>query len=64
MNDYKQQREMSKRVMLTLPDKIYQQLEEWATDEGRPVANLAAFLVELAIREREKLKNTESKSEK
>lgn len=40
---------VSKRVFLTLPDVIYQGLERWAESQGRPVANLGAFLVETAV---------------
>ncbi|NJN22043.1 MAG: hypothetical protein HC812_13745 [Leptolyngbya sp. RL_3_1] len=42
---------MSKRVFLTLPDVVYQELEIWAESQGRPVANLGAFLIETAIRQ-------------
>lgn len=42
---------MSKRVAINLPDKVHQDLERWAKQQGRPVANLTAFLVETAIRE-------------
>ncbi|NEQ20168.1 MAG: hypothetical protein F6K28_13165 [Microcoleus sp. SIO2G3] len=42
---------MSKRVNLTLPDVVYDELEAWAEFQGRPTANLAAYLVESAIRE-------------
>lgn len=42
---------VSKRVNLTLPDVVYQSLEDWAERQGRPTANLAAFLVELAIKQ-------------
>jgi hypothetical protein len=41
---------VSKRVFLTLPDVVYQDLERWAESQGRPVANLGAFLVETAVR--------------
>lgn len=41
---------MSKRVNLTLPDLVYEELEAWAEYQGRPTANLAAYLVESAIR--------------
>lgn len=41
----------SKRVNLTLPDVVYEDLEAWAEYQGRPTANLAAYLVESAIRE-------------
>ncbi|MDJ0728742.1 MAG: hypothetical protein QNJ33_02000 [Crocosphaera sp.] len=44
---------MSKRVYLTLPDKVYKALERWADDQGRPVANLAAYLVERCVEEAE-----------
>jgi len=43
--------DMSKRINLTLPDAIYDDLEYWAKREGRAVANLANFLLELALRE-------------
>ncbi|MGF1524860.1 MAG: hypothetical protein ACFBSF_21250 [Leptolyngbyaceae cyanobacterium] len=42
---------VSKRVFLTLPDVVYQDLEKWAESQGRPVANLGAFLIETAIRQ-------------
>jgi hypothetical protein len=42
---------VSKRVFLTLPDVVYQDLEKWADSQGRPVANLGAFLIETAIRQ-------------
>ena len=41
---------VSKRVNLTLPDVVYADLERWASLQGRPPANLGAFLVESAIR--------------
>ncbi|ACK66978.1 conserved hypothetical protein [Rippkaea orientalis PCC 8801] len=44
---------MSKRVYLTLPDKVYEALERWADEQGRPVANLAAYLVERAVEKAE-----------
>ncbi|MGK7957186.1 MAG: hypothetical protein AB4063_18340 [Crocosphaera sp.] len=44
---------MSKRVYLTLPDKVYEALERWANEQGRPVANLAAYLVERAVEQAE-----------
>jgi predicted DNA-binding protein len=42
---------MSKRTTITLPDSIYEDLERWAESEGRPTANLAAFLVEVAVKQ-------------
>ncbi|MFQ3619278.1 MAG: hypothetical protein SNJ50_21530 [Cyanobacteriota bacterium] len=41
---------VSKRIMVTLPDSIAADLEKWADQEGRPTANLAAFLIEQAVR--------------
>ena len=40
---------VSKRVNLTLPDSVYQDLEIWAESQGRPPSSLGAFLVELSI---------------
>lgn len=40
---------VSKRVNLTLPDSVYQDLEVWAEAQGRPPSSLGAFLVELSI---------------
>ena len=40
---------MPKRVYLTLPDSLYSDLERWADLQGRPIANLANYLVERAI---------------
>lgn len=41
---------MSKRTTIVLPDKVFDSLEIWAEEEGRATANLAAYLVEQAIR--------------
>lgn len=41
---------MTKRTTIVLPDAIYEDLQDWAKEEGRPTANLVAFLVESAIR--------------
>ncbi len=42
--------DVSKRVLVTLPDTLHADLELWAAEESRPTANLAAFLLEQAIR--------------
>ena len=42
---------MSKRVFLTLPDELFEDLERWAVKQGRPTANLAAYLVENGIQQ-------------
>ena len=44
---------VSKRVFVTLPDLAYDQLDRWADSQGRPIANLAAFLLETALNEAE-----------
>lgn len=41
---------MSKRFMITVPDSIYADLEQWADSEGRPTAQLAGFLLEISVR--------------
>ncbi|MEK0179418.1 MAG: hypothetical protein EAZ78_07770 [Oscillatoriales cyanobacterium] len=45
---------MSKRVHITLPDYIYESLEQWADRQGRPTASLIAFIVETAVLEAKK----------
>ena len=42
---------MPQSLKLTLADEIYNDLRQWAGKEGRPVANLAGFIVETAIRQ-------------
>ena len=42
---------VSKRINVTLPDSVVDELEDWANTQGRSVANLAAFLLEMAIKE-------------
>ena len=44
---------VSKRLNLTLPDAVFDALERWADAEGRPTANLAAFIVETAVKQAE-----------
>ncbi|MHC5747416.1 MAG: ribbon-helix-helix domain-containing protein [Nostoc sp.] len=41
---------MSKRINVTLPDSVLEDLEIWAASQGRPTANLAAFLIEMSIK--------------
>jgi hypothetical protein len=58
---------VSKRVHVTLPDKVFDALERWADDQGRPVANLVGYLVEKAIEEAEtqgKIPSSSSKDKK
>jgi len=40
---------MSKRVYITLPDKIHDLLQQQAKYQGRSTANLASYLVEKGI---------------
>ena len=40
-----------KRITVTLPDQVAEALEEWAAQQGRPTANLAAFLVEQGMQQ-------------
>jgi hypothetical protein len=42
---------VSKRIQVTLPDRVFQQLERWAVSDGRAIANLASFLLQKAIEE-------------
>lgn len=52
---------VSKRVNVTLPDEIFEALDNWADQQGRPTANLAAFLIETAVREALERKAIEQK---
>lgn len=40
------------KFSVNLPDKLHDALQLWADAEGRPKANLASFLLELAIRQK------------
>ncbi|WP_407888717.1 ribbon-helix-helix domain-containing protein [Scytonema sp. NUACC26] len=42
---------MSKKFSVTVPDSVFNDLERLAELQGRPTANLAAFLIELGVRE-------------
>lgn len=42
---------VSKRINVTLPDSVVDELEDWADAQGRSLANLAAFLLEVALKE-------------
>ena len=43
---------MTKRMTISVDDDVYEILEQWAGEEVRTVANLAAALVTIAARER------------
>jgi CopG-like RHH_1 or ribbon-helix-helix domain, RHH_5 len=40
------------RFSINLPDILDEDLQQWAEEESRPKANLAALLIELAIRQK------------
>lgn len=40
---------MSKRIQVTLPDRLAENLESWADYDGRPLSNLAAYIIERAV---------------
>lgn len=40
---------VSKRINITLPDSVVEELENWADAQGRSLANLAAFLLESSV---------------
>lgn len=42
---------VSKRFTVTVPDSVFEELENWADCQGRPTANLAAYLIEAGIRQ-------------
>jgi len=50
---------MVKRITVTLPDKTAKELEDWASDEGRPTANLASYLIQKAVDERNKQQSSQ-----
>lgn len=45
---------MSKRIQVTLPDRLADDLQRWADYDGRPLSNLAAYLLERAVGEAKK----------
>lgn len=45
------QADMSK-FSVNIPDEVAADLQRWADEEGRPRANLASFLLELAVRQK------------
>lgn len=45
---------MTKRIQVTLPDRLADDLQRWADYDGRPLSNLAAYLLERAVTEARK----------
>jgi hypothetical protein len=63
-NNKRQALTVSRRIHVTLPDSIYEALERWADQQGRPTANLGAFLIEVAVMEAQKTGEIPPKLEK
>lgn len=55
---------MTRRLAVYLPDPIYKQLEQWANEERRPISNLAAFLLEMSVRQNEERKQQQQNQDK
>lgn len=51
------------RITLTVSDDIYQYLSDWAEREERPLANLAAYLLSQAVKERQQVEKKQNKGE-
>jgi hypothetical protein len=51
---------MTKRLTITIDDDVYDTLDVWADEEVRSVANLAAALVTMAARERQRKQKADS----
>ncbi|MCC5621019.1 hypothetical protein [Nostoc sp. CHAB 5715] len=48
------------RITITVSEDVFQYLSEWAEREERPLANLAAYLLSQAARERQQLDKSPS----
>ncbi len=46
--------DMTKRIQVTLPNRLADDLQKWADYDGRPLSNLAAYLLERAVNEAKK----------
>ncbi|NJR71078.1 MAG: hypothetical protein HC771_22430 [Synechococcales cyanobacterium CRU_2_2] len=46
-----EEKAVAKRITITLPDVVHAELAKWAEQRGQTTAPLAAFLIELAIRD-------------
>lgn len=51
---------MTKRLTISIDDDVYDVLEKWADAEVRTVANLAAAIVTLEARQRQKAEDKKS----
>lgn len=43
-----------RKLSVYLPDPVFQSLEEWANEEKRSLSNLSGYLLEAAVRDRQK----------
>lgn len=48
--------EMAKRITITLPDEVAEALEKWTKEEARPMTNLATFIIQKCIAEKQQNK--------
>ena len=58
MQNYDDQ--MTKRLTISIDDDVYDVLEKWANEEVRTVANLAAAIVTLEARQKQKVEDKKS----
>lgn len=59
-----QSKEMPRKldtIAVYLPPGVKQALEKWAEDERRSVSNLAAFILEAAVKDREQQQEERNK---
>jgi hypothetical protein len=54
---------MSKRISTSIGEGIYDLLQEWANEERRSISGLSAFILEQAVRERQKKMQKQSPSD-
>jgi hypothetical protein len=47
---------MAKRISTSIAEGIHDLLQEWANEERRSISGLSAFILEQAVRERQKEK--------
>lgn len=52
-----------KRLATYLPDPVYEELEQWASQEKRSLSNLVAFLLEKAVSDRQERQKPVDKGE-
>lgn len=51
------------RITLTVSEDVYQYLSDWAEREERPLANLAAYLLSQAVKERQQVDKKQNKGD-